>query len=105
MLPSQDVSRRPPGPTVRVVRFRHQDRAEPIGSVVADKQLQLVQPLQVEHQRAAGAVHFEAEEVLAPRTEAAGLQRADRAGGELQDGLDGVLDLDRTLTAVTARTP
>ena len=60
---------------------------------VPSRDLQLVQPLEVERQRALRAVDLEDEPVLAPGGEAARLDRADRAVLEAHAGLERVVDL------------
>src|SRR5207249_3947660 len=83
VLASQRMAGRPPAPSIRVVRFGDQHRAESIRAVLAQEQVQFIQALEVKDQRAVGAVDLEAEEILAPGAKRAGLQRADRAAAEL----------------------
>src|SRR5437870_13694143 len=104
VLPSQRMAGRPPGPSIRVVRFGDQHRAESIRAVLAQEQVQFIQALEVKDQRAVGAVDLEAEEILAPGAKRAGLQRADRAAAELQHRFDRILDVDSPHTAFVART-
>src|SRR5207342_1253883 len=79
----------PPAPE-RVVGLGDEARAEP---VVARADLELVQPLEVEGQRALRAVDLPAERVLPARGEPCRLDRADRAVLEPDGGLERVVDL------------
>ena len=73
---TQDVSRRPPGTGVGMVRFRHVHGTEPlhIGVVFGEEHLELVHPLQVESNATLRAVDLEGVLVSAAGGEAAGLE-------------------------------
>ncbi len=86
-----DVARRPPVLEIRMAGLGDQDRAEPPGALA---ELELVEPLEVERERAAGAVDLEPEQVLAARGEPGRLERAERTAGELDGCREGVIDVD-----------
>src|SRR5438876_10854782 len=104
VLPSERMAGRPPGPSIRVVRFGDQHRAESIRAVLAQEQVQFIQALEIEDQRAVGAIDLEGEEILAPGAKRAGLQRADCAAGELPPRFHCILALDSPYPAFPART-
>src|SRR5919201_2832341 len=93
VAPADDVSRRPPEVHERMVRLGHENGPEAARAVLAvEKDLQLVHPLHVEVQRAAGAVDLPLKRVTPPEREACRLDRPDRAALELDRRLDRVVD-------------
>ncbi|CAM5343407.1 hypothetical protein SVIOM342S_09166 [Streptomyces violaceorubidus] len=104
VLVAEPVARRPPGVQVgRGVRVRrHEDPPETgvfpgLGAVVV---LQLVEPLQVEGERAALAVEFDAQGVLAAGGVPGGLEGDQGAGGEAAGEHGGVVHGDLPRHAV-----
>src|SRR5690606_35506206 len=96
VLVAEAVARRPPGVQVAVVRFGDEDAAEPsvragLGAVVVR---QLVEPFQVDGQRAALAVDVDAQGVLASGGVPGGLEGGQGAGGEAAGEQGGVVDAD-----------
>src|SRR5215218_5758098 len=77
---TEDVSWRPPGTGVGMVRFRHVHRTEAlhVGVVFGEEHLELVHPLQVEGHATLRAVDLEGVLVPAARGETRGLERAHR---------------------------
>src|SRR4051812_7943275 len=96
VLPADHVPLRPPVLPEGMVGLGDEHRAEALrelsGRRVRVVDLELVEALDVEAQRALGAVDLELERVLAPAGEARRLDRADRAVGEVDHRLDGVVD-------------
>src|SRR5712692_10235102 len=105
VFPAQDVPRGPPCSSIRVGRLGDQHRAKPVRAVVTKVEVQFIQALHVDDQRARGAADFEREEILSSGAERAGLQRADGAVGELEDRFDGILDVDGRLAALRPTPP
>src|SRR5207249_8300978 len=92
--PADDVPGRPPEVHEGMVGLRHEHRPETASPVLAvEKDLQLVQALHVEVERAAGAVDLPLKCVAPPEREARRLDRPDRAALELDSRLDRVVDL------------
>ena len=96
VLVAEAVAGRPPALEVGVVGFGDQDPAEAgvgagLGAVVI---LQLVEPLQVEGERAALAVELDAQGVLASGGVPGGLEGGEGAGGEPPGEQGGVVDGD-----------
>src|SRR6476619_4810542 len=76
-----------------MVGLRDEHRLEAARAVaVCPEDLQLVQPLHVERERALRAVALPLERVAAAEREASRLERADRAALELDCGLERVVD-------------
>ena len=94
VAPADDVSGRPPVLPERMARLRDEHRLEAARAVaVGAEDLQLVQPLHVECERALRPVDLPLEGVAPAVGEARGLERADGAVRELDGGLDRVVDL------------
>src|SRR3954453_4040358 len=93
VLPPDDVALRPPVLPERVVGFGDEDGAESLrprsGCRAGEVDLELVEALEIEAQRALGAVDLPGEGVLAPGREPGRLYRADRAALEGHHRLDG----------------
>src|SRR5882672_1013148 len=96
VLPADDVAVRPPVGHEGMVALGDGDAAEAVGLLfVADPvDLELVDGLEVEADRALLGVDLEAAEVLAAAGEAGRLHRADRAVLELDGRDEGVVDVD-----------
>src|SRR5437879_9995095 len=91
--PADDVPGRPPEIHERMVRLRHEHRPEAARAALAvEKDLQLVQALHVEVERAAGAVDLPLKRVAPSEREASRLDRPDGAALELDGRLDRVVD-------------
>src|SRR3954466_12783286 len=87
--PADDVSGRPPQIHERMVRLSHEHRPEAACAIFAvEEDLQLVHPLHVEVERAAGAVDLPLERVAASECEACRLDRPDGAALEFDGRLD-----------------
>ncbi len=84
VLVAETVPGRPPGTHVRVLGLGDQDppKALLLDRLRAVEELQQVVVLEVEGERAVGAVDLDPQRVLATEGEAGGLERADRAVGE-----------------------
>ena len=97
VLVADDVARRPPGRHVRVVRLGDQDPGEALlgAGRPGVVELQLVEPLEVEGERAQRAVDLDPQAVLAAGGEAGGLVRGDRAAVQPGQEQRGVVDRDR----------
>src|SRR5207302_7062548 len=78
---------------------------EPAHRVSLEAHVQLVQTLQVEDERAEGAVDFERQAVLPAETHGAGPKRPHRSAGEFDHRLDRVLDVDGPVPTLRARPP
>src|SRR5918999_3303332 len=90
VLPPDHVAVRPPVLPERVVGLADEHRAEALGAL---RELQLVEALEVEGERALRAVDLPGEGVLASVREAGGLDRADGAVLEGDGRLDRVVHL------------
>ena len=89
VLPPDDVALRPPVRHVGVAALRDENVPEShcVLAVAPGVEAELVEPFQVEAERALGAVDLDALIVLPPRAEPGGLKTADGPSAEaLQDG-------------------
>ena len=93
VAPADDVPGGPPEIPERVVRLGDEHRLEAAGAVaVRPEDLELVQPLHVERDRALRAVDLPLEGVAPAEREAGRLDRPDRAALELDRRLERVVD-------------
>ncbi len=108
VLPADDVAGRPPVLPEGMVSLGDEDRPQ---ARLGGRRLrpgahqQLVQALEVEGERALGAVDLPAHGVLPAGGEAGGLERADGAALELGDRLEGVVDVDAAAGPVVDERP
>ena len=94
VAPADDVPGRPPPLPERMVRFRDEHVLEAAGAVAVElEDLQLVQPLHVERDRALVAVDLPLEGVPAAERQPCRLDRPDRPVLELDGRLDRVVHL------------
>ena len=84
VLVPEPVSGGPPVGGIGVLGLGGEDAGEALAAVGGGRvvELQLVHPLEVEGERAGGAVDLHAHRVLAPLRHAGGLERAEDTGGE-----------------------
>src|SRR5947209_2603631 len=99
VLPPDDVTLRPPPFQEWVVSLGDQHLSEPLSvgarGGVDEVDLELIQPLEVERDRALGPVDLEAERVPPPAAETRRLERPDRPAFELDRRLERIVDVDR----------
>src|SRR5262249_31152538 len=90
--PADGGSGCPPGPAVRVVRIRHVDLAEstPRRALSQEVNPEAVEALQVEHDRAAGAVELERHVRPAPRRHVGAGETPEGAAGKLDGRFEGI---------------
>src|SRR4030067_2995305 len=96
VLPAENVPGRPPVAQEGMLAVGDEHAAESPGLLAAllgPVDSELVQPLQVEGDRAGRPVDLEGEMVPPAGGDAGRLQRADRPAGELHDGGEGVAAL------------